>query len=677
MIDSTAHRALPRSGRVSLLALMFVLACGTGGCEQLIELIDSISDGAECSSNSQCLGGVCLSDFPDGYCSTDQCDTQGCSNIFGSECLLLPSNASPLCYEDCDDDTECRPGYACFAVETERVCLPSSFDQELAAAGDLGSACGVNQDCDSGTCLTNLVGGYCSLLDCAADADCGSGGRCFALEADPGTGEGSGEAGQSAATACFAGCTNDASCRFGYACTDVDGGGGACIPSEADNRSPVRNPSGADDGQPCTVDINCKGGTCLREAEGYPGGYCTTLDCASVGCNSSATGTADCWVVAEETACFVSCTADGECRGGYGCIGGASGDGYCAPRTDGAAPTTGGTEEIVVNCESTAVGGGRALTFDIAADTQAFAVVPFSQTSNVRPSRLLLPDGSVGPNFDVDYAFLDVDPFLLEFIAPVFFPAAPQFDYVTEQGGGTYTLEVQTSDPEVCFYVLEKPAAGARIAVNVYFVGTTGLNAGNARSHSGFSAMMSSFERIYSGAGIELDELRLVDAASDVAERFQVIRDFNDLSRLVATGVDPGPSLEELLSIDVFLIDGFAVPQAPGLLGASMGIPGVPGVHGSLGTGLVFTAEYLGSSASQVGQTMAHEIGHFNGLRHTSEHGGSEWDPLSDTSECSNPERGAACPDADNLMFPFSLGTNQEGVSAGQAAVLRASPHVR
>jgi hypothetical protein len=135
--------------------------------------------------------------------------------------------------------------------------------------------------------------------------------------------------------------------------------------------------------------------------------------------------------------------------------------------------------------------------------------------------------------------------------------------------------------------------------------------------------------------------------------------------------------LEERLSIDVFLINGFSVPQAPGLLGVSLGIPGVPGLHGTSGSALVFTAEYLGGNAAQVGQTMAHEVGHFNGLRHTSEHGGTEWDPITDTQECSNPDRGTLCPDAGNLMFPFSLGNNQETMSANQGAVLRASPHIR
>ena len=642
------------------------------GCETLVGLIDSISDGAECASDGQCLGGRCLTDgegFPAGYCSTADCNLQGCSNIFGSECLLIPGQPGALCYESCRDGADCRVGYDCLAVETYQVCLPSDFQQQFAEAGTLGSACFNEADCDEGTCLTNLVGGYCSTLGCADDAACGTG-RCLPLNEEA---EGSGEV---ANTACFRACTNDRNCRYGYRCTDPDGGGGACRPVPEAESSPVRNPTGLDDGAPCTVDINCKGGTCLREAEGYAGGYCTTLDCATVGCNTPAGGGTECTVITEETACFVSCANDSGCREGYVCIGAETGAGYCgAPRSGLTPGGDGGEIEIV--CASTPINGGRALSFEIGATTVAFTVVPFSETASVRPTRLLLPDGTTGANFDTDHKFLDVNPFYIESAAPVFFPAAPQFNDIVTQGGGTYTLEIQTSDASPCFYVLEKSAPGSVLDVNIYFVGVDGLSAATATSNAGYNTMIQTFERIYENAGITIGTIRAIDAAASFAEDYAIIRNLADISQLITAASNPGESLQERISVDVFLINGFAVPQAPGLLGLSLGIPGVPGFHGVAGSALVFTAEYLGSSAAQVGQTMAHEIGHFNGLRHTSEHGGTEWDPYDDTPQCSNPDRGASCPDANNLMFPFSLGTTQEAVTASQAATLRAAPHVR
>ncbi|MFT6398818.1 MAG: hypothetical protein ACJAYU_003580, partial [Bradymonadia bacterium] len=476
--------------------------------------------------------------------------------------------------------------------------------------------------------------------------------------------------------ACFKSCQNDAGCRFGYQCVDPDGGGGVCTPEDPENASPVRNPSGLNDGEPCTVDINCKGGTCLRAEEGYPGGYCTTLDCASIGCNEPGQG-AQCRTVTQETACFVDCNSQQDCRGEYECVGADAGDGFCAPPVDFTAPDPTTSGEITITCDG---GGGdvREVAFPIAASTTAFSIVPFANSGTVRPRRLLLPDGSVGADFNTDHKFLDVNPFYIQTAAPVFFPAAPQFENIVQQGGGTYVLEVESSSGgELCWYVLEKSAPGSRIAVNIYFVGVDGLNASNAGNNSGFNTMIDVFERIYGNAGITMDSLRLFDASQATADRYGIIRDLNEIFQLATEAGDPGPTLEERLSIDVFLINGFSVPQAPGLLGVSLGIPGVPGLHGTSGSALVFTAEYLGGNAAQVGQTMAHEVGHFNGLRHTSEHGGTEWDPITDTQECSNPDRGTLCPDAGNLMFPFSLGNNQETMSANQGAVLRASPHIR
>ena len=640
------------------------------GCDIVNNLIDSISDGAACEQDGNCLGGRCLTSsdgFPEGYCTTVDCELNGCSNIFGSECLQVLEDIGPACYETCDGDRPCRDGYACLTVETNNVCLPTDLANRFPNQGEIGTSCANNAQCDSGSCLTNFVGGYCTVLDCTNDSECtnSNGGRCLAIE------EGEGR------NACFRGCSNDTDCRFGYACVDPDGGGGVCVESDEDN--PVRNPNGADDGEPCQVDINCKGGTCLREVEGYPGGYCTTLDCSQVGCNAPAGEVAECVSITNDTACFLGCADDSACREGYECIDAASGEGYCAPPRGTTTPTdpaTGGDLDIV--CDSGSIAGGRSLTFSLSDDAVAFSVVPYSSSDQIRPQRLILPDGSTGANFSGDYDFMSINEEILVNITPVFFPAAPQFDDVLDLGGGTYTLEVGTADDDPCFYVLEKTRLGTAIDLNFYLVGVPGVNAGNAENNSDFSAMLRVFERIYANADIELRTVRYFDVTGADLDRFRVIRSFNDVYALVASSSDPGPSLEERISVNVFLIEGFAVPEAPGLLGLSMGIPGVPGFHGNSGAGLVFTSEYLPDDPEMIGQTLAHEIGHFNGLRHTTEHpfnGVVDHDPISDTPECSDPNRGTSCPDASNFMFPFSLGdTQQEGVTDGQTYVLQHAP---
>jgi hypothetical protein len=177
--------------------------------------------------------------------------------------------------------------------------------------------------------------------------------------------------------------------------------------------------------------------------------------------------------------------------------------------------------------------------------------------------------------------------------------------------------------------------------------------------------------RIYSKEGVTIRTVRYFDVSGTDRERYRIVRNINDCYGLVSLSRAPGPTLAEKLSVNVFLIQGFQVAEAEGLLGLSLGAPGVPGVHGNEGAGLVFTSEYLSSRADMTGQTLAHEVGHFLGLRHTTEHGGTEADPIQDTPVCSNPDRGTSCPDATNFMFPFSLGNTQEGISDGQGFVLR------
>ena len=70
--------------------------------------------------------------------------------------------------------------------------------------------------------------------------------------------------------------------------------------------------------------------------------------------------------------------------------------------------------------------------------------------------------------------------------------------------------------------------------------------------------------------------------------------------------------------------------------------------------------------------TCAHEIGHFLGLYHTSEHDGQLHDPIPDTPECAA-DGSAQCADADNVMF-WTGGASRHVLSEGQGMVLRRHP---
>jgi hypothetical protein len=97
--------------------------------------------GGACAADDECPAGgsgtpVCRADWPGGYCAVDACAAHGhdCPNdagqagaSAGAKCVLDPE---PVCLALCDDDADCREGYACTArpdaagdVEP-RVCVP-------------------------------------------------------------------------------------------------------------------------------------------------------------------------------------------------------------------------------------------------------------------------------------------------------------------------------------------------------------------------------------------------------------------------------------------------------------------------------------------------------------------------------------------------------------------------
>ncbi|MFU8806999.1 MAG: hypothetical protein ACNA8W_24540, partial [Bradymonadaceae bacterium] len=64
------------------------------------------------------------------------------------------------------------------------------------------------------------------------------------------------------------------------------------------------------DGASCSENIQCWGQRCLKEGQGFPGGYCTTLSCDTEGCSGFSS---ECFRTELEgtavTACFEQCLA--------------------------------------------------------------------------------------------------------------------------------------------------------------------------------------------------------------------------------------------------------------------------------------------------------------------------------------------------------------------------------
>ncbi|MFO0726364.1 MAG: hypothetical protein U1E65_21440 [Myxococcota bacterium] len=109
----------------------------------------------------------------------------------------------------------------------------------------------------------------------------------------------------------------------------------------------------------------------------------------------------------------------------------------------------------------------------------------------------------------------------------------------------------------------------------------------------------------------------------------------------------------------------------------------LPGAIGVLGTpcSAVIVALRSDEEPWMVGAAMAHELGHFMGLNHSTEFDGLA-DTLADTPSCSDTSKDglARCPDRNNLMFPSvntASGAEALWASPTQRAVVQSSPLLR
>lgn len=446
-------------------------------------------------------------------------------------------------------------------------------------------------------------------------------------------------------------------------------------------------PESREDGEPCVADEQCAGGTCLLPRDGFPEGYCTALPCDT---RRDCTEAAAC-LRGEFNGdlCVSLCQSDDDCRQGYACAN-AGTAGYCYPRIDGAALNTTCTSDRLDDMLPSPFDFGadfshRQVTVDVPEGATSVFFVAWDDNERLAPVTFTFSDGA---EIDLeDYAKYFYTPLSFENLSPVLFPGGPQYRDLVKPG--PLVIDVAwdgEADDEFCWIfmtdddVLDVVGADIPIDLNFYFVGVEGLTAATAETDPDFTEVLDELQRVYAQAGIGIGAIRYNDVQGDVAERFTVIRDQDEVYELVKLSRQPGDTLDELLSVNVFFIEGFAGSDMGGVLGISTGIPGAAGLHGSPASGLVFSAAMLGRSSGNqsVGQTLAHEIGHYLGLFHTTEQQNLDRDQLDDTPSCPDIGFGnPSCPDASNLMFPIANFRDDIRLTNGQALIMRANPLTR
>jgi hypothetical protein len=170
-------------------------------------------------------------------------------------------------------------------------------------------------------------------------------------------------------------------------------------------------------------------------------------------------------------------------------------------------------------------------------------------------------------------------------------------------------------------------------------------------------------------------------ASDDVAEDYSVVFSEADLDALVRR-TELSQTRASVRQIPVILVDGFAGDFSSGgiTVGRVGSIPGAPSVYSSDALGVVVSTEGVrnAADAEYLGKVLAHELGHFLGLVHTTETTGNEHDTLDDTGECGSVIRRdyTECPDADNLMFPYVRPNRTASASPTQRQIIRDNPFV-
>jgi hypothetical protein len=363
----------------------------------------------------------------------------------------------------------------------------------------------------------------------------------------------------------------------------------------------------------------------------------------------------------------------------------------CAPLPDVPAPTASDLSQLVeTRCDaapSEVSGSTWRLDFTAPSDVTSYTVVLYSKAGAAFARQIDMPDGSV-LQATVDYSFEYMSP------RPANSPRAPAgvhadiTSYMTIQvplyaserlklQQGLHTLHGVGEQP--CLYIVSErdDQTTQLLDLNIHIVDAAGMTAAMAARDEDMIRALNTTRQLLEQQGISLGEVRFLDVPPGVVARYAYVRDGAGLDELLAYGQHRPADLSEALAVDLFLTTDVLFDG--GALGVAGGKPSPPGLHGQRRTGVIVSLNafnYVGGAVS-AGATIAHEIGHYLGLPHTTELSRKE-DPYTDTPRCDALLLQSTCPDASNLMFPILTGDGALlSLSAQQGATLRANGHTK
>lgn len=297
------------------------------------------------------------------------------------------------------------------------------------------------------------------------------------------------------------------------------------------------------------------------------------------------------------------------------------------------------------------------------------------------PAREAIPSSYVASGYGEQVDLTSEDT-LIHFISPdVMLPRSPELPLQR----GRHLFRVADLAPGAVSPVIAlrrgSVTGKADFALNLKFV------QGAFQSDAELTAVLQAaalFDQIYAQVGATA----ATGGVGTIDDQSLAVLPDTDLYRLPAA---PATSLPDLPlvpdAVDIYFVRELVNQDAAGaLLGKAMGIPGAPGVPNKQGVAISIDAHREGGQLLPEAPwiTIAHELGHWFGLRHVSERTGRTFDHAADTPEC-HPNRDTnhdgfvdhiecAGAGADNLMFwIYNFQNPPTKLSPGQGFVLRSS----
>lgn len=369
-------------------------------------------------------------------------------------------------------------------------------------------------------------------------------------------------------------------------------------------------------------------------------------------------------------------TGGGGSGGGAGGGGGGGGSGGSPTPSVSIDPGSSGRAEAAFS--GSASDAGLIQLTNTVSNTTSYQVVIQSPGNFISTFTLVAPDGSTVLDTSKPYHTLAIGLDLDVNTMP--YPTRGA-DAAITSGSYIQNILLPTSGADFSGTVIAKHdgnLGSGTVRVNVFRVGS---DAQSFDTQNAISAAIDVWKAIYDTIHVTLSvSIFDIDSATGLIPSPIEASSFY-LQQVSASGV-PRYAVNVFLGSSISA-DGTTIPgneEDPAVLGISSSIPGpaIPTARSAVAVNLTSHEGPDGSFSNEeirvLGETMAHESGHYLGLFHPVEISGGSFvqgDPLADTAVCTTVQDCLNSGVASNLMFPASLaGVTQETLTTNQGEVI-------